>query len=152
MGSKLSATLHQQHQQMTAAATEAAANGRRFVNVDKILTARYVTNNKPMISLILKGKVLNIIVGPTFFSASWIVCLRYLKSLMARQTPTRLKFREQQISLLLGKEKKVCKFLHCFNLFLSCNPLIVGRSLLNFNLLSWQIYLRNETTKGQLPE
>ncbi|XP_061394675.1 probable cyclin-dependent serine/threonine-protein kinase DDB_G0292550, partial [Musca vetustissima] len=41
MGSKLSATLHQQHQQMTAAAaaaTAASANGRRFVNVDKILT------------------------------------------------------------------------------------------------------------------
>ncbi|XP_075152923.1 uncharacterized protein LOC142226681 [Haematobia irritans] len=35
LGSKLSATLHQQHQQMAAAS---AANGRRFVNVDKILT------------------------------------------------------------------------------------------------------------------
>lgn len=38
MGSKLSATLHKQHQQMTAA----AANGRRFVNVDRQQTHRYV--------------------------------------------------------------------------------------------------------------
>ncbi|XP_011291192.1 uncharacterized protein LOC101891275 [Musca domestica] len=47
MGSKLSATLHQQHQQMTAAATAAAANGRRFVNVDKILTASTKSSQSP---------------------------------------------------------------------------------------------------------
>uniref|UniRef100_A0A1I8P9R5 TOG domain-containing protein n=1 Tax=Stomoxys calcitrans TaxID=35570 RepID=A0A1I8P9R5_STOCA len=35
LGSKLSATLHQQHQQLAAAS---ATNGRRFVNVDKTLT------------------------------------------------------------------------------------------------------------------
>ncbi|XP_073825968.1 uncharacterized protein [Musca autumnalis] len=48
MGSKLSATLHQQHQQMTAAAAQAAAaNGRRFVNVDKILTQSTKSSQTP---------------------------------------------------------------------------------------------------------